>query len=110
MLRMKSALLAVLVSLMLAACSDSLRSPDRSRGAVAPGTIEQVDPVELRSLSVPDEDELSSADDPERRYGDRLVVRLDDGRHVYLIYTGPRQFLPGQSVYVRVGKSGAFIL
>ena len=105
---MKSALAAAVLCL-LAACSNPASSPST---ALTSGVVEHVEPVELRSLSAPpdengrDEDE----DDSDRRYGDRVIVRLDDGRSVYVLYTGPRRLHVGEAVRVGLGESSAFIL
>ena len=100
---MKNFLLAA--SLLLAACSQT-HAPG-ALNQLSPGVIENVEPVELGNPAAPADE---PADDAEPAYGDRVVVRLDDGRTVYLIYTGPRRFEPGQPVRVRVGDAGVFIL
>jgi hypothetical protein len=74
---------------------------------LSPGTIESVAPVELGDPAAPAD---GGNDDADPSYGDRVVVRLDDGRTVYLVYTGPRHFEAGQPVRVHVGDSAVFIL
>lgn len=100
---MKTFLLAA--SLLLAACTQTNAPGELHR--LLPGVIENVQPVELGNPAAPAD---APSDDAEPAYGDRLVVRLDDGRTVYLIYTGPRRFEPGQPVRVRVSDAGVFIL
>lgn len=41
------------------------------------------------------------------RSADELVVRLDDGREVSVIYYGAQRFFPGQRVRVICGVAGA---
>jgi hypothetical protein len=101
---MKHLLLAAL--LLFAACTDIGRTPQRFDG-VMPGTIENVEPVELPDPAAQPDD---GDDEGTPEYGDRVVVRLDDGRTVYLVYTGPRRFHTGQVVRVRVTDSSVFIV
>jgi len=49
-------------------------------------------------------------DEAEPSYGDRLVVRLQDGRTVFLVYTGPRHFHAGRWCRMHVTDSAIFIL
>ena len=100
---MKYFLLAV--SLFLAACTQT-HAPG-ALNQLTPGVIEDVRPVELGDPAAPVDE---PRDDAEPTYGDRVVVRLDDGRTVYLVYTGPRQFQAGQPVRVHVSDAGVFIL
>jgi hypothetical protein len=100
---MKYLLLAV--SLLLAACTQT-HAPG-ALNQLSPGVIEDVQPVELGDPAPP-EDEPD--DDAEPTYGDRLVVRLDDGRTVYLVYTGPRHFEAGEAVRVHLSDAGVFVL
>ena len=101
---MKHLLIAVL--LLLAACSDVRRATQPLDG-VMPGTIENVQPVELPDPAAqPDHGDDEGTPD----YGDRVVVRLKDGRTVYLVYTGPRRFHAGQAVRVHVSDSSIFIV
>ena len=104
MRRMKYFLIAV--SLFLAACSASQQSPAALQ-QVSPGTIESIEPVELGNPAAPADD---GEDDAEPTFGDRLVVRLEDGRTVFLVYTGPRHFHAGQVVRVHLSDSAIFIL
>ncbi len=97
----------IAVSLLLAACSDSLRSPGALE-QLSPGVIESVAPVELGNPAPAQPDK--GDDDADPSYGDRVVVRLDDGRTVYLVYSGPRQFRAGEPVRVHVSDVGVFIL
>ena len=101
--RMKYFLIAV--SLFLAACTQT-HAPG-ALNQLTPGVIEDVQPVELGDPAAPADE---PKDDAEPSYGDRVVVRLDDGRTVYLVYTGPRQFQAGQPVRVHVSDAGVFIL
>lgn len=104
MRRMKHLLIAAL--LLLAACTDFRRVALPFDGVI-PGTIEDVEPVELPDPAAqPD----NGDDDGMPGHGDRVVVRLKDGRTVYLVYTGPRRFHAGQGVRVRVTDSSIFIV
>jgi hypothetical protein len=100
---MKYFLIAVLLS--LAACSASQRSPGVVQ-QTSPGTIESVESAELGDPAPPDE----RNDEAEPSYGERLAVRLQDGRTVFLVYTGPRHFHAGQVVRMHVTDSAIFIL
>jgi hypothetical protein len=102
---MKHFLVATLLTLV-AACSDLHRSPGEPQ-PVVPGTIESTAPVE-RAIPVAEPDD--GDDDPAPVFGDRLVVRLNDGRTVFLVNTGPRHFHTGQVVRVYVSDSSIFIL
>jgi hypothetical protein len=106
MRRMKRFLIAVV--LLLAACTGTRHAPHAVDGLV-PGTIENIEPVELRAPSA-EQSEDDDGDDPAPEYGDRLIVRLNDGRTVYLVYNGPRHFHAGQVVRVRVTDSSIFIV
>ena len=106
MRRMKHLLFASL--LFLAACTNGPRAPHTLEGLV-PGTIENVAPVELRAPPA-EQSEDDDGDDPAPEFGDRLIVRLNDGRTVYLVYNGPRHFHAGQVVRVRVTDSSIFIV
>ena len=101
--RMRNLLLAA--SLFLAACTQA--AGPGTLNSLSPGVIEDVQPVELGNPAAPAD---QPKDDAAPAYGDRVVVRLDDGRTVYLVYTGPRKFVAGQPVRVHVGDAGAFIL
>ena len=103
MRRMKYFLIAV--SLFLAACTQT-HAPG-ALNQLTPGVIENVQPVELGDPAAPVDE---PNDDAQPSYGDRIIVRLDDGRTVYLVYTGPRQFQAGQPVRVHVSDAGVFIL
>ena len=100
MRRMKYFLIAV--SLFLAACSASQQSPAALQ-QVSPGTIESIEPVELGNPAAPADD---GEDDAEPTFGDRLVVRLEDGRTVFLVYTGPRHFHAGQALLAAASTPG----
>jgi hypothetical protein len=94
--------LRIALLLLIAACT----APQPFDG-VMPGTIENVEPFELpHPAAQPDEGD----DDGPPQYGDRVVVRLNDGRTVYLVYTGPRRLHAGQAVRVRVSDSSIFIV
>ena len=105
MRRMKYLLFAVIV--LLSACSELRRSPAELQH-VSPGTIESVEPVELGdpAPATPEDGD----DDAAPQFGDRLAVRLNDGRTVYLVYTGPRRFRAGQVVRVHLSDSAIFVL
>jgi hypothetical protein len=107
MRRMKHFLIAAL--LLLAACTNARHSPPGALQGISPGTIESVEPVELRDPA-PAQPEDGGDDDAAPEYGDRLIVRLNDGRTVYLVYTGPRHFHNGQVVRVHVSNSSIFIV
>lgn len=96
----------IAISLVLAACSQ-VREPSELQ-QLSPGTIESVEPVELADPMAPPAEERN--DDAEPSYADRVVVRLNDGRTVYLVYTGPRHFHTGQVVRMHVSDSSIFIL
>jgi len=101
---MKAFLVAAL--LLLAACSD-WPGPHAERD-LSPGLIESVEQVEL---GVPPEvDPGRDEDDADTQLGSQLVVRLDDGRTVILVYTGARSFAAGQRVRVHVSDLGAFVM
>jgi hypothetical protein len=88
--------------LLAAACSD-MRSAPGALQELSPGTIESVQPVD----AAPSEPERYEA---EPASGEQLVVRLNDGRTVYLVYSGPRQFRAGQAVRVHLSDSSIFLL
>jgi hypothetical protein len=95
----------IAISLVLAACSQ-VREPGELQ-QLSPGTIESVEAVELADPMAPS---AEGNDDAEPSYADRVVVRLKDGRTVYLVYTGPRHFHTGQVVRMHVSDSSIFIL
>ncbi len=103
---MKSFLIATLL-LVVTACSDRLGSPPAIRD-LSPGVVESVEPVELGNPAPADPDD--GDDDAEPRFGDQIVVRLEDGRTVILAYTGERRFQAGQRVRVHVSDLGVFLL
>ena len=89
----------------LVACSGP-RASHTSQG-LAPGIVESVEPIDLSNPAAPADD---GDDDPEPVPGDRLVVQLDDGRTIYMIYNGPRHFEAGEPVRVRIDDATVFIL
>jgi hypothetical protein len=106
---MKTFLIALLL-VFVAACSYPTQSRVRPQPLTS-GVIESVEPVETANPAAPAPEETEDDDeDASALYGERVIVRLDDGRFVYVLYTGPRQFHAGQPVRVGVGEWGAFIL
>ena len=101
------AALVVAELLLVAACSDSLGSLPADRG-LSPGIVESVERVELGSPIQASRD--ADKEEPDQRFGNQIVVRLDDGRTVILVYTGVRRFQAGQRVRVHVSDRAAFVL
>jgi len=101
---MKSLAISLLL-LTLVACSGPRAS--RTDQGLSPGVIESVQPIDLSNPAAPPED---GDDDPDPMPADSLVVRLDDGRTIYMTYTGPRRFEPGEAVRVRIDAATVFIL
>ena len=113
---MRKILLAVLALLVLASCTPLCMSSEQHRaearavtGDIVQGTVRSVlaapepeEPWEHTHLSY--EDPL---DDPPR---EQVVVRLDDGSEVTLLYAGPRHIQAGERVRVYVGEGGSFLL
>ncbi len=99
--------LVVAALLLVAACSDSLGSFPADRD-LSPGIVESVERVELGSPIQASRD--ADSDEPDQRFGNQIVVRLDDGGTVILVYTGARRFQAGQRVRVHVSDLGAFIM
>ena len=106
MRRMKHLFIAAL--LLLAACTDLGRG-SRTLQQLTPGTIEDVEPVELRDPAPADGEDVEDNDEAPQ-YGDRLIVRLNDGRTIYMVYTGPRHFHSGQVVRVHLSDNAIFVL
>ena len=96
-------LVAFALVLVLTACSNSQRSPNE----LAPGMVEDVQSLEVGDPAAPED---APQDDRQPEYADRLIVRLKDGRTVYLVYNGPRHFEPGQPVRVHITDTGIFLL
>ena len=103
--RMKAFLIATL--LLVTACSDGLDSSPAVHD-LSPGIVESVEQVELGTPAPADPD--VGDDYAEPRFGDQIVVRLEDGRAVILVYTGERHFQAGQRVRVHVSDLGVFLL
>src|SRR6266849_1681527 len=99
---MKSCLIATLL-LVVTACSDGLGLPP-AVNELSPGVVESVEPVELGNPAPANPDD--GVDDAEPRFGDQVVVRLEDGRTVILVHTGERRFQAGQRVRVHVSDLG----
>src|SRR5260370_37692980 len=102
---MKSFLVAAL--LLVTACSNGPGSPAAVH-ELSPGVVESVKPVELGNPAPSDPDD--GDDDAEPRFGDQIVVRLEDGRTVILAYTGERRFQAGQRGRVHVSDLAVFLL
>jgi hypothetical protein len=97
--------LVITALLLVVACSDGPGSPPADDD-LSPGIVERVAQIELGSPVRGNAD--SETDDPEPRFGKQIVVRLDDGRTVILVYTGARRFQAGQRVRVHVSDLSAF--
>ncbi len=102
---MKAFLIATL--LLVAACSDGL-GPSQAERDLSLGIVESVEQVELGNPLGADTD--GDEDDQDARFASQIVVRLDDGRSVILVYTGVRRFQAGQQVRVHVSDRGAFMM
>ncbi len=103
--RMKALVVAML--LLAVACSDNLGSPPVDHD-LSLGIVESVEKVELRSPILASVDGDKAEPDP--RFGHYIVVQLDDGRTVILVYTGVRRFQAGQRVRVHVNDVGPFMM
>lgn len=112
--------LAVIVALVaLAGCSKPHAQSDflfvaRAEARAAAGDIVQ---GTVRSvLAAPDPEEpwehthLSYEDPLDGAPREQVVVRLDDGSEVALLYAGPRQVEPGERVRVYLGEGAWFLL
>ena len=112
--------LALIVALVaLAGCSKSHAQfdlpfvvPTEARavaGDIVRGTVRSV-------LAAPDPEEpwerthLSYEDPLDEAPREQVVVRLDDGSEVSLLYAGPRHIEPGERVRVYVGEGAWFLL
>jgi hypothetical protein len=113
---MNRILIAVLAVLALSSCvplgfcSAENRSDARAAvGDIVPGTVRSV-------LAAPEPEEpwehthLSYEDPLDDSPREQVVVRLDDGSEVTLLYAGPRHIEAGQRVRVYVGEGGSFLL
>jgi hypothetical protein len=113
---MNKILIAVLAVLALSSCvpfgfcSAENRSDARAgAGDIVPGTVRSV-------LAAPEREEpwehthLSYEDPLDGAPREQVVVRLDDGSEVALLYAGPRQVEPGERVRVYLGEGAWFLL
>ena len=113
---MKKILLAVLALLVLASCTPLCMSSEQHRaearavtGDIVRGTVRSV-------LAAPEPEEpwehthLSYEDPLDGAPREQVVVRLDDGSEVALLYAGPRQVEPGERVRVYLGEGAWFLL
>jgi hypothetical protein len=113
---MNRILIAVLAALALGSCvplgfcSAENRSDARAAaGDIVPGTVRSV-------LAAPEPEEpwehthLSYEDSLDEAPREQVVVRLDDGSEVRLLYAGPRHIEPGERVRVYLGKGAWFLL
>jgi hypothetical protein len=113
---MNKILIAVLAVLALSSCvpfgfcSAENRSDARAAaGDIVPGTVRSV-------LAAPEREEpwehthLSYEDPLDEAAREHVVVRLDDGSEVTLLYAGPRRIQAGERVRVYVGQGGSFLL
>src|SRR5688572_17107879 len=112
--------LAVVVALVaLAGCSKvhaqfDLPFPVRTEARAAAGDIVQ---GTVRSvLAAPEPEEawerthLSYEDPLDEAPREQVVVRLDDGSEVTLLYAGPRDIQAGERVRVYLGEDASFLL
>ena len=113
---MSKILNAVLAVLALGSCVPlglcSAESPFQARAAagdIVQGTVRSV-------LAAPDAEEpwehthLSYEDALDGAPREQVVVRLDDGSEVALLYAGPRQIERGERVRVYLGEGAWFLL
>lgn len=104
------AVLALSSCVPLGFCSAESRSDARAAaGDIAQGTVRSV-------LAAPDREEpwerthLSYEDPLDDAPREQVVVRLDDGSEVMLLYAGPRHLEPGERVRVYLGGGASFLL
>ena len=113
---MKKVLVAVLAALALGSCvplglcsAESRSDAREAAGDIVQGTVRSV-------LAAPDPEEpwerthLSYEDPLDEAPREQVVVRLDDGSEVSLLYAGPRDIKPGERVRVYVGEGASFLL
>jgi hypothetical protein len=108
-------LIAVLAVLAVGSCvplcqsSESWAGAREAAGDIVPGTVRSV-------LAAPEPEEawedshLSYEDPLDAAPREQVVVRLDDGSEVTLLYAGPREIEPGERVRVYLGGRAAFLL
>ncbi|MEA3193759.1 MAG: hypothetical protein QOD26_2092 [Betaproteobacteria bacterium] len=105
---MKTLLIVAVLELSLAACSGGPgRTP--ADGEVSSGVVERAQQVELLSPAETDRQD-GEEDLDDARFATQLVVRLNDGRTVTIVYSGPRHFEAGQRVRVHADEKAAFVL
>jgi hypothetical protein len=114
---MKKVLLAVLAVLVLSSCvpfgfcSAENRSDARAAaGDIVPGTVRSVLAAPEREAPWEHTPHLSYEDPLDEAAREHVVVRLDDGSEVTLLYAGPRHIQAGERVRVYVGEGGSFLL
>lgn len=113
---MRKMLTAILAALALASCvpvglcsAESRFEAREAAGDIVQGTVRSV-------LAAPDPEEpwerthLSYEDPLDEAPREHVVVRLDDGSEVALLYAGPRQIEPGERVRVYLGEGAWFLL
>jgi len=110
---MKKIFVAMLAVLALGSCSPLCKSSEEHRaearavaGDIVKGTVRsigEVVPIEESEPPAHEEDPLQE----ERR---QIVVRLDDGSEVTIVYAGPRELAPGERVRVYLGEGASFLL
>jgi hypothetical protein len=104
------AALALSSCVPLGTCSAGSRAEAReAAGDIVQGTVRSV-------LAAPEPEEawertrLSYEDPLDEAPREQVVVRLDDGSEVTLLYAGPRDVEPGERVRVYLGGQAAFLL
>jgi outer membrane lipoprotein SlyB len=113
---MRKILIAVLAVLTLSSCvplgicsADSRSDAREVAGDIVQGTVRSV-------LAAPDPEEpwerthLSYEDPLDEAPREQVVVRLDDGSEVTLLYGGPRHIEPGERVRVYLGERAWVLL
>lgn len=113
---MRALLAALFAALALAACSP-LDTCFEERAAEARAVAGDIVPGTVRSvLAAPEAEEPWEAthlsyDDPlDAAPREQVVVRLDNGSEVTLLYAGPRRIEPGERVRVFLGGETAVLL
>ena len=110
---MRLILISILAALALSACTPLCKSPGAHQaearaaaGDIVQGTVRsigEVVPMEELEPHTRYEDPLEE----ERR---QIVVKLDDGSEVVIVYSGPREVEPGERVRVYLGEGASFLL
>jgi hypothetical protein len=83
-------------------------APAQAEQRLVPGRVESVQQVEPDGPAEVDPKRDPEELDPPLRT--QLVVRLDDGRRLFVTYSGKRQFAGGERVRVHIDERSAFVL